>query len=415
VNEARAAAEVLVIGDGVAGLAAAFAAREAGASVTVVSRGAGSSVLMSGALDLEPWERGAQPRPLDAATSAFADALGLWALGEHPARLATLAGLTRPARARDRALLDLEPLRHARVAVVRAMRPSWDADLLARALSADPWAAGRDVRFEPVDCSALAADELWWLPDCDLARRLEKPARLRELAEQLGRSAGAFDAVLLGPWLGVQTEVATGLSESLGKRAGETLSPVGAGAGARFEIAAAGLLDRIGAGRVKAAVTSLARGAAGCRVLVAPGAEALEAAAVVVACGGMVGGGVVLSTPEWTPADGSSRGATPAFALGFASDVALSDGDRVLDPGGGLEGPALERLGWPACARKSAAFERVGVRCRDERALDRAGDEVAGVFVAGEAAAGASHTLLASVASGLRAGASAALWARSPR
>ncbi|MGE3675324.1 MAG: FAD-dependent oxidoreductase, partial [Polyangiaceae bacterium] len=48
--------QVLVIGAGVAGVAAAWAARSNGAEVVVVADRAGASELTSGACDLRGWE-----------------------------------------------------------------------------------------------------------------------------------------------------------------------------------------------------------------------------------------------------------------------------------------------------------------------------------------------------------------------
>ena len=48
---------MVVVGAGIAGLAAAWSARRAGREVTVVSAGPGASALGSGAVDDVPWEQ----------------------------------------------------------------------------------------------------------------------------------------------------------------------------------------------------------------------------------------------------------------------------------------------------------------------------------------------------------------------
>ena len=81
---------VAVVGAGVAGLAAAWAARRAGAEVTVVASGTGASALGGGAVDDRPWERALRAaaalgaiepmRELEADVVALSRELGLWEL-----------------------------------------------------------------------------------------------------------------------------------------------------------------------------------------------------------------------------------------------------------------------------------------------------------------------------------------------
>ena len=84
--------EIVVIGAGVAGLAAAWVAAKQGAQVTLLDGGAGASQLSGGAVDDVPWEeleRAEQASghslpvsPLSEDAAAFAAALDLWRLIE---------------------------------------------------------------------------------------------------------------------------------------------------------------------------------------------------------------------------------------------------------------------------------------------------------------------------------------------
>ena len=95
--------QVVVIGAGAAGTAAAYAAATGGAKVTIVGARPGATSLASGAID------GATARPFGddrARVLSFFETLGLWEIGAERCRVATQGGLLREARGRDRAVLD---------------------------------------------------------------------------------------------------------------------------------------------------------------------------------------------------------------------------------------------------------------------------------------------------------------------
>ena len=417
---------VAVVGAGVAGLAAAWAARRAGAEVTVVAAGTGASALGGGAVDDRPWERALRAaaalgaiepmRELEADVVALSRELGLWELpgaSSPQPHLGTLGGRLRPARGHDRALLDLAFLEGARVLLPRADRPGWDADLLARALAAAPFARARGLTFAPVAAPVLRFADEHRIPDGDLAARHDEPARLAWLAERLAalaaaetRRGAAVHAVLLGPWLGAAAPRAAELSARAGVRAGEALAGAGSPAGLRFEAARDGLLGAIGCRVVRERAGRVLDSGAGLRVeLARPSeggrrAESFAADAVVLAIGGLAGGGVIYDPPEHgRGAELPARAGVP-FALSLEAPVSLATDDHTVDVVSSLFGPDLDVTAWPSGDR-DGDLESVGIRCRGVRAGD-------GVFAAGEAIAGRPRTLLEAVASGVRAGREAA-------
>jgi glycerol-3-phosphate dehydrogenase subunit B len=402
------ARRVIVLGAGVAGTAAAFAASEAGAEVVLLSAGAGSSSLMSGAADYLPWEQDdtrIAPQPLAPELHALLDAMQLWSVAEDRKVVATCAGLLRPARGADRALLNLAELQGQRVAVPRLARGSWDADLLVRGWSASPWALRHGVSFEAVDAGPLLGEAEALASDADLALLTDRPERVAHLAARLREATEGFGAALTGPWLGVTTDAAAMLTEAVGKPVGETLSALSGAAGARFEAASERVLDALQ--RVSGHARALERDGAGW--LVRHDGGELRAQSVVVASGGMVGAGL-----RFTPSEAEEAGEWPGagrepFALSFTAPLWLAIDGRVLASPGSLHGPNLEDCGWPDTARQRALFERVGVHHHQGRALERDGTAIVGVLVAGSAASGAAHTVLASAEAGLRAGREAAL------
>lgn len=407
---------VVVIGAGVAGLAAAWNARGRGAQVVVVSSGAGASALASGAVDDLPWEQRARAArdlglPADAPAAALpgplAELIGALGAWEVPAPrcclLATMAGRIRIARGRDRALLDLNRLGRGRVLLPRAARPGWDADALAAALGDEPSARARGLRFEAVDAPALRFDDERRISDADLAARHDDPARIAWLAAGLRRAVGGAGAagVLLGPWLGARAGRAEALSEAAGLPAGEALSGAGSPAGLRFEAARDALLGAIGAEVIRRRARSItpekaARLAVGVEGLEAP----LVADAVVLATGGVAGGGILYTPAEHAAGEDLPPGGRVPFALSLIAQVALGDGRRPLEAVSSMFGPELDLAAWPSAGRPGL-LEAVGVHCAGVRAGR-------GIFAAGDAIAGRPRTALEAAATGLRAGAEAA-------
>lgn len=387
---------VAVIGAGVAGTAAAYAATLGGARVTVVVGRPGATSLGSGAID------GATARAFgDDRTRvvSFFDALGLWEIGPERCRVATRAGVLREARGRDRAVLDLSRAPPGAVAVVDDGRTNFDAQSLARAWTADAWAKERGLVFEPirVDLFRLADDR--WLPDADLAERHDQPDRVGWLVECLrgSRDLKGKGAIVLGPWLGLRTNVAGELTRELGIEVGETLSIPGGVAGMRFEHARDQLYARSGIERVAGWATAVRAShvAGGHRVEL--GSDQLEADAIVLAVGGLTGGGIA-----W------SQQASHGFVLSLEAPVSFALRSRRLEPSGSPSGPLFEPFAWSG-QTSACGFERVGVWTdADGRVRDGEGSALDWLYAAGDAAADAPRTALEAIRSGVAAGTLAA-------
>lgn len=415
-------AHVVVLGGGVAGTAAAFAAANAGASVTVVLGGVGASSLYGGAVDDHPWdelERAARQlgavasaAPLADGIGSFAEALGVWQfpeVGSAPARIATTTGVVRSARAHDHAILDLGRLAGRTVLVPRAERAGWDADSLVRCLR-DSALTAQGTTFEVAPSPVLRFDEERDIVDIDLAARHDDRSRLAWLAERLAgevRAVGAERAaVLLGPWLGAARSRAAELSALLGVPAGEALAATAGTAGVRFEAARGELLARIAARSVASYATVVeAAPRSGRRRVTLRIGDPLEADAVVLVTGGLIGGGVVFDPPEHgAGAEGAARIHPALRSAVEIEDLRVTGGG---DHGfvGSMHGPVLDDAAWPARGAPGW-LERAGI------VGGRDGQVSPGIYCAGDAIFGARRTMLLAIGSALAAGAAAALHAR---
>jgi anaerobic glycerol-3-phosphate dehydrogenase len=373
---------IVVVGAGFAGLAAAFAARRAGASVSVVSSGAGSSALYAGAIDGALPPDALQP---GAALVELGQKLGLRL--REPTLLATREGIVRPSAGSDVALLDLAPLAGKRIAVVDVMRDDWDAPLLSKSFAASDWARQTGTRFERTPLDLLEKSHQRRTSPYDFAASFERAERPAWLAEVLKAHSGP-DAWLFGPWLGVRRELAAELSASSGVPVGEVTSAPGGVAGARFEARRDALLATLGVELVMKTVVRVVATAGAVSVALSDGAQ-LTGDAVVVASGGFVSGSIELR--------GALSGAEPA---GF--ELAI-DGLPALQVRGEAARPVSSLFGVDLATRGRRLLERVGLPVE-------AGGAVVGaprVFAAGDVLApeppGAAHALL----SGLLAGAAA--------
>lgn len=410
-----------------AGTASALAASRAGARVVLVDGGTGASTLSTGAIDALPWH--AAPNELVSEEGAFATrtgpvsseppadgrpgfvapvaaparsvlgALGAYLLPDAGARVITTAGVVRPARGHDAAVLDVAPLGGRGVGVVGCERPGWDAVGLARALGPG---------FVAVDATTLRHVDERRIPAADYAARHDDEQRLGWLADRLrdalARAGDGLAALLLPPSLGLERPRAQALSERVGLPCGEAIGLPGGPSGLRFERARDRALAAAGIEVVQARVRrveAVEAGAAGWLVVLDAGAAPLEAGAVVLAAGGLVGGGLEYSPAEAAVATVFPPATRPPFQLGLDAPVALGAYGRPLAVPGSLFGVAPESIAWPFTS--DALMDRVGVVAGDG---GRAGDAL---YAAGEIVADAPRTWLHALDSGARAGSAAAL------
>ena len=407
--------DVVVIGDGAAGIAAAFAASRAGARTLVLSRGNGATSLYSGCLDRAASDaHRAEPSPPHSDEGAFLDAMGIWTLGEREARVATLAGVVRTTGGRDRALLDLATCENACVLVPRVDRPGWDADLLAGSWSEDAWCRDHGVRFEVFDAPLFDDERMRRASDGEVASSLDEPEHRDAFVEALSacvRRHGSGGAVLVGPWLGVRSDVASMLTNRIGIYIGETATLLGGTAGARWENASEALLDRLGIRRVRGRVVRLVRSKDRWEIRIFDGEDPILARAVVLASGGVVGGGVVLTSAEEAAVEEVPPAPTMPFSLSLHGPMVLAVDGRATEAVASLQGINLERFAWPRGSRERWLLDRVGILRNGASALDASGECLPGMFVAGELATDQAAAMLPSIATGLDAGMAAAAFA----
>ena len=379
----------LVVGGGFAGLAAAWALARRGREVRIVWDGAGASALYSGALDRGQWGALPDAAPLSADAEAFLAVLGCFApSGASAARVATSSGVLRPARCRDRALLDLEPWRGRRVDVVDLGRPGWDAAALARAWTECRWARQSGTTFRAVAVEAPEIEAVRRLPPGELAARVDDPAWAASLARALVRAGEGEGPLLMGPWLGLEPASVEQLRAQLRRPIGEVLSEPGGAAGARFEAARDAWLSEAGVRVEQASVRSIHWRGSSYEVSCTREDGALDSlgedvTAVVLAVGGVVGGGV------WFLAGGGPEGRSFSLSLDAGLPVRLAGREVALSSG--ALGVDLQQLGLEA-------LERVGVSV-DEHMLARA----PALYAAGDVVEGRPRCALDAIDSGLEA------------
>jgi len=391
------AGRVAVVGGGIAGTSAALSAVREGASVVVLDGGTGASTLATGAIDLTPWHPGAASAdPLPANVKALLEALGGYVVPEGGARILTTAGVARPARGHDAALLDVARLGQGRVAIVSCRRPGWRAGTLASA-----WGAG----FEKLEAALLRYTDEETIPDADFAARHDDENRLgwlgERLREGLARAQGRWDAIVLPPALGVDRPRAQALSLRVGVPCGEAMALPGGPAGLRFERARDRALRANGIQHVRVRALAVDRVEGGWRVA-AEDEQAFEAHAIVVATGGFVGGGLAYTPSEATLATALPPGSRLPFRLTLSASLPLGANGRPLELPGSLFGFPPERLAGPLA--RDRVIDRVGVLTDRETGV-RAPD---GAFAAGEVVADSPRTWLSALSAGARAGALAA-------
>jgi hypothetical protein len=395
---------VLVVGAGIAGTAAALAAAGRGASVSMVALGSGATRLAGGAFDLEPWEEAKSSSRIGDDERTILDALGAFVAPSAGALVATLAGILRPARAIDRALLDLGPLHDGDVLLPSSDLFHWDADALARAFSESPEANARRLKFAALPVSLVRhVEEREW-PDTDVAALHDVPERLEWLSARLSSALPAHRpvALLLPAWLGIEHPRAETLTARLGVPCGEAVTGLGGPSGVRFERARDRALETAGISRSTGRIVALKREALW-QAQLDSGSSVGPVEAVALALGGLVGGGLdycpsgsVLAT-ELPPAPG------PLLRATIDAPLVLGMGGSPLETPSSLFGAAPESHAWPFVS--PSVLERGGVLVDHD---GRVRGAPAGLFACGDLVADRPRTWLEALSLGARAGAAAA-------
>lgn len=389
---------VVVIGSGVAGTAAALSARAAGAEVIVVRGSSGASSLGVGAYDATPWEATRDVGPIDAVCTRLLAELGGISAPTDGALLASSTGVLRAARAYDAALLDLAKVKAGRVLVLDAPLASWEASSLARSFNATH--ARRTLSFEAASGTFTKHVDERAMTYAELAARHDDDARLSWLATKVREaiaSLGDVAAVLFPPILGADRSRAADLTNLVGVPCGEAIAAFSSPSGRRFDAARDRALSSAHVDAIDGWCKRIVREEH--LTIELEEGDAIDADAVVLAIGGLLGGGIV-----YEPAEGILATAVPpyprrVFACSVDAPVTIgSEGKELLVPGS-MFGLSAEQIAWPFV--RDPLTERVGVLTEGERASER-------IFAAGDVLADRPRTWLAALASGARAGTAAA-------
>jgi glycerol-3-phosphate dehydrogenase subunit B len=406
-SSAPAIVHVLVVGAGVAGTAAALAAARSTASVVVLDGGSGASSLATGAIDRTSGQepRTAPFKALSEGARAVLTALGGYVVTDLGSKLVTSGGWVRRADGHDAALLDVTGPRGGRVAVADCRRPGWNAGDLARA-----WGE----TYAPLESSVLRYADESIIPNADFAARHDDAARLgwlaQRLREALTRTQTPWTAVVLPPMLGADRARAEDLSRDVGLPCGEAIGLPGGPAGVRFEHARNRALASAGAARVAARVRAVEATAEIWRITTEAG-EVLHAHSVVVATGGLVGGGMAYAPSEAILATALPPGVRPPLHTTIDAPLQLGAHGRPLEIPGSLFGFAPESLARPFA--RDSLVERAGVLLEPTGSSQVRGSAASGLFAAGDIVADAERTWLGALSDGAQAGALAALSALS--
>lgn len=143
------------------------------------------------------------------------------------------------------------------------------------------------------------------LPAADYAARHDDETRLAWLSERLkdalARAGDGIAALLLPPSLGLERPRAQALSRLVGIACGEAVGLPGGPSGLRFERARDRAVEAAGIEVVRARVRCVEPHEDCWRVMLEEGPDALDAAAVVFAAGGLVeeGSSTLRRRPGW--------------------------------------------------------------------------------------------------------------------
>lgn len=386
----------LVIGAGLSGLAVAWSLAGAGRPVTLVHASAGASEFSAGVYDHELWEEAPDSEPLSSSVAQFLQQLGA-SLPVGGAWVATAAGVVRPTRGLDDAVLNLERLSGLTIGVVDVARPQWDAESLARSFQASDWARRTRTKFSAasVAFSPKLAQQWGCLSPLDWAQQLEHGQAGALLVKALRDFGPQWAGFLVGPWLALSTQSGRDLAGRLGRPLGETLSIPGCTAGERFASGRALMLKNLGIVSEQGRLSGLKKTAAGwcCEGQFSEESKLPEQhfRHAVLAVGGLVGGGVRFLA-------GEEKLGGRSFSLSLEAPVHLRLRRREVVVHSGSQGVDLQALGMDALTRVGVSVG-AGHRVDAQPGLFAIGDVVAdrprSGLVAIESGLNAAHQILA--------------------
>ena len=278
--------EAIVLGAGVAGVAAAHVLAERGCRVHVVHGAAGATLLWNGVVD------GLRADPLPHERDLLA-ALGLKLPRPRP-RIVNALGIARGTSAHDAALLDLDAARPKLVLVPTLQRPSWDGRALAAMLEAHANGAF-DVRT--VSVPRLLTGSEAHAADGVIAKALDDDERFAAFAQaleaELDRFRNTSAALLLPPWLGVRVARHEALAARLALSVGEVAGGLAGAPGLRFAHRRDAHFAKLGVTVSRGRCTAIEASSTGVALTLESGVV-VEGARLVVATGGFVSGALEL-------------------------------------------------------------------------------------------------------------------------
>ena len=382
--------DVIVLGAGAAGTAAAWHLARSGCHVRVVHAAAGATALWNGIVDGLP----GTPSP---AESELLSLLGICA-PRSPAKLLNIFGLFREADAHDEALLDLARARPALVLVPTLPRAAWDGEALAAGLRAHA-GSGFDAQTIAIP-DLLLPGELAW-PDGAIACALDDDGRRAafesSLTEKLAPWKNTATALLLPPWLGVSKPYAKPLEKALGVGVGEVASGLAAAAGLRFVHRRDALFAHVGVEVHRSRCEAIDRDGESVRLTLKSG-ELVTGTHLLVAFGGFVSG--ALQVPRHP-----AISLVPAFQRSVPSLTLRADFLRVgargkeLAINGSTYGTTPEDLAHTLAG--PALLDALGVLAADDGSPY--GSPLPFVRIAGDALADAPRTFGHALRGGIRA------------
>lgn len=371
---------VLVVGAGLAGLAAAWAAKKMGARVTIVRGRPGASALSSGAWDWEIRRWSVDDPGMTSVLDFLRETRAPVLHGD--AIVVGSSGVRRSTGGRDVQVLDVGNVE--RVVVPRVAVGAWDADAIAESIDA-----------RAIDATLVKHEDEMRMPLADFAALHDDEARRAWLVDRLRESlahAPDADAVLLPPMLGVDEKTIEHVRAAISIAVGESLCDPGGPRALRFvrwrDAALRALEVEVVDGDVARVAATSATFSDG---------RSLSCDAIVLAIGGLVAGGLSLASLD-------DRQVARVGVDIDAPEITVFSHGEPLDPPASLFGHEGHRLILGA----SSLLDRAGVPIERSRVCDRRGRALSWLFAAGDVVADAPRSAMNALTTGIAAGSAAA-------